>query len=103
MRLCSLTQDLLIATILPAELMAIRLAFSYVAELEPDKYILCTDSLNAMICIENLIVKNILVQKIQELCLREMERGVGISMPWIPSHMVIRGNDLADQAMIILR
>ena len=51
-----------------------------------------------MICIENQIVKNILVQRIQELCHREIERGVEIFKLWIPSHMGIRGNDLADQA-----
>ena len=65
------------------------------SELEPDKYLLCTHSLNATICMENRIVKNILVQRIQELCSREIKRGVEISMLWIPSHMGIRGNDLA--------
>ena len=50
-RRCSLPG---IATILTAELMAIRLALNYAAELEPDKYLLCTDSLNAMICIIGL-------------------------------------------------
>ena len=66
--------------------MAIRLALNYVAELEPDEYLLCMDSLNAMICIENRIVKNIRVRRIQELCHRETERGVEISMLWLPSH-----------------
>ena len=60
-RQCSLPG---ITPILTAELMAIRLALNYVAELEPDKYLLCTDSLNAMICIENRTVKNSLVQRI---------------------------------------
>ena len=73
-------------------------ALNYVAELEPDNYLLCTDSLIVIICIENLIVKNILVQRIQELCHREIERGVEISMLRIPSHMGIRCNDLADHA-----
>ena len=62
-----------IATILTAELMSIKLALNYVAELEPGKYLLCTVLLNSMICIENRIVKTI-VQIIQELCHREIER-----------------------------
>ena len=41
-RRCSLPGT---ATIITAELMAIRLALNYVAELEPDKHLLCTDSL----------------------------------------------------------
>ena len=59
--------------------MAIILALNYGAELEPDKYLLCMDCLNAMIWIEKLIVKNILVQRIQELCHKEIERGVEVS------------------------
>ena len=49
-RWCSLPR---IAAILTAELMAIRLALNYVAELEPDKHQLYTGSLNAMICSDN--------------------------------------------------
>ena len=43
-RRCSLPR---ISTILTAELMAIRLALNYLAELEPDEYLLCADSQRA--------------------------------------------------------
>ena len=59
-------------------LMAIILASNYVTELEPGKYLLRTDSLNAMICIK----KNILVPRIQALCHREIRERSGDLVIW---------------------
>ena len=64
----------IMASILKAELISIKLARNYIAEQDADTYLLWTDLPNAMISIENRNVKNKLVQRIHEMCHKVIER-----------------------------
>ena len=81
------------ASIYTAELCAIQLALDVVNNSNEDKYIICVDSLQA---IEQQHIDHPLVLDVLEKYSALINKTVLFC--WVPSHVGIRGNELADAA-----
>jgi ribonuclease HI len=86
------------ASIFSAELHAIILSLEFVYASEKSNFVVCTDSLSSLQAIEGAKFENPFVVEILNLYLQLINRGKHIIMCWIPSHIGIRGNDMADKA-----
>ena len=83
-------------TIFSAELYAIWLALSLVRDFASSKFLVCSDSLSALSAIQNYSHPNPHVRKIQVQVMRLREDDIVIGFLWLPSHVGIRGNEIAD-------
>ena len=91
-----------VASIFTAELTALKLATRLIARSLTEspttkQFIICTDSLSAVLAIENLEPKNQLCLNIQHLFHNLLTSRIEIVLLWIPGHSSIPGNNLADQ------
>lgn len=59
------------------------------------KYIICTDSKSSVTSIQNIKNKNITISKIRDILIKFHTK---FKLMWIPSHIGITGNSLADEA-----
>ena len=84
------------ASIYTAELCAIQLALDVVNNSNEDKYIICVDSLSCLQAIEHHYIDHPLVLDVLEKYSALINKTVLFC--WIPSHVGIRGNELADAA-----
>ena len=87
-----------VASIYTAELRAIYLALHHGISSTGDKLIICVDSLSCLQAIENLEIENPLVLSILELHSTFKTLKKDVVFRWVPSHVGIRGNELADKA-----
>ena len=87
-----------VASIYTAELRAIYLALHHGISSTGDKLIICVDSLSCLQAIENLEIENPLVLSILELHSTFKTLKKDVVFCWVPSHVGIRGNELADKA-----
>ncbi|XP_062704533.1 uncharacterized protein LOC134286857 [Aedes albopictus] len=87
-------------SIMNAELLAIREALRYTQEKQLDRVVILTDSKSACEAIKNTenANDNFLVFDINQLRNQLIQRNIKIQ--WIPSHIDVRGNDLADRAAV---
>ncbi|GBN08828.1 hypothetical protein AVEN_267213-1 [Araneus ventricosus] len=84
-------------SIFTAEITAILHALSHISSSPSDNYIICSDSLNALGSMTSLHrFSQPLTFKILELHNRLTSKGFTILFCWIPSHVGISGNELAD-------
>ena len=87
-----------IASVFTAELTAIKLALDTVLENQSSSTVVFSDSRSALDAIAKYAPVNHLIQSIQlqihELCIE----GKTIELCWIPAHVGIQGNELADAA-----
>ena len=85
------------ASIFTAEATAIDMALSIINKAKETKFVICTDSLSCLMALKTLdtpdprILK--LKMKIHEISLKNKS----IVLAWIPSHVGIDGNDMADE------
>ena len=84
------------ASIYTAELCAIQLALDLVNNSNEDKYIICVDSLSCLQAIEQQHIDHPLVLDVLEKYSALINKTVLFC--WVPSHVWIRGNELADAA-----
>ena len=84
------------ASIYIAEQCAILLALDVVNNSNEDKYIICVDSLSCLQAIEQQHIDHPLVLDVLEKCSALINKTVLFC--WVPSHVGIRGNELADAA-----
>ena len=84
------------ASIYTAELCAIQLALDVVNNSNEDKYIICVDSLSCLQAIEQQHIDHPLVLDVLEKYSALINKTVLFC--WVPSHVGIRGNELADAA-----
>ena len=84
------------ASIYTAELCAILLALDVVNNSNEDKYIMCVDSLSCLQAIEHQHIDHPLVLDVLDKCSALINKTVLFC--WVPSHVGIRGNELADAA-----
>ena len=84
------------ASIYTAELCAILLALDVVNNSNEDKYIICVDLLSCLQAIEQQHIDHPLVLDVLEKCSALINKTVLFC--WVPSHVGIRGNELADAA-----
>ena len=84
------------ASIYTAELRAIQLALDLVNNSNKDKYVICVDSLSCLQAIEHQHIDHPLVLDVLEKYSALVNKTVLFC--WVPSHVGIRGNELADAA-----
>ena len=84
-------------SVLSSELFAICEAIKLTKNYNNNKFIILSDSQNALNAITNNNHKNPIVNQIQELYQDLTEEGNEILLCWIPSHSIIPQNDLADK------
>ena len=84
------------ASIYTAELRAIQLALDLVNNSNKDKYVICVDSLSCLQAIEQQHIDHPLVLDVLEKYSALINKTVLFC--WVPSHVGIRGHELADAA-----
>ena len=86
------------SSIFTAEAVAVYRALQYIKLSKFEKFIIFTDSLSLIQSIQNLNEKNAVVLSIFEILGQIFEKKKKVIFCWIPSHVGIKGNELADQA-----
>ena len=89
-----------VASIMTAELIAIRLALSIVSESDHGKFIICSDSMSAINAVDNYLDNsdNALVSRIAFEMNDLISAGKKIAITWVPSHVGVVGNEKVDAA-----
>jgi ribonuclease HI len=82
-------------SIFSAESQAIQNAISHAMTLVSEEILIISDSLSALLALKNPYPKNEIIQSIQE---KLSNSGKKIEFLWVPSHIGISGNELADKA-----
>lgn len=85
------------SSIFSAEIYAINLALNLIKEKEDPKYIIFTDSQSAIIAIKNKRTNNPLIADLL-IKFQQLKNKNEIILCWVPSHVGIQGNELADTA-----
>ena len=85
------------ATVFTAELTAILKALSIVCP-TTRRLVVCSDSLSSLQVLRDIYSKNILVRDILCAIHTLWARGIEVFFIWVPSHVGIPGNELADEA-----
>lgn len=86
------------ASILTAELHAIKLALGIVVESSKEQFVIFTDSLSSVECLSRGSTSNHFTWRICEQIHQLQTSGKTIVLSWIPSHVGISGNERADIA-----
>jgi len=81
-------------SVFAAEAIAILKAIKHALE-HKGKHVICSDSLSTLHGVENLYNKDSLLCEIRHHCIQNRSK---IKLFWVPGHMDIEGNDLADNA-----
>ena len=81
------------------ELTAIFLALNWIQDFKPLNTVIFVDSLSALQAIKGSIykVKNYIIYDIYNICTSLSKIGINVILEWIPSHVGILGNELADK------
>ena len=61
------------------------------------KAVICSDSLSCLLAINNKQIKNPIISKTRSLHRKLIHRGKSVIFCWIPSHIGIHGNTVADR------
>ena len=85
------------ATVFTAELIAIKIAITFLRQNKIIKSTIYTDSLSAVLAIKKK-KSNHLVTEIHEIYTSLKNKNSNTTICWIPSHVGIAGNELADRA-----
>nr|CAI5844276.1 unnamed protein product [Callosobruchus analis] len=85
-------------SIYTAELTAILQAMIYVQNNRPGTYLVCSDSLSSILSLQENFSKDPLIQQISSLNYQLCCQSKIIVIVWVPGHIGVRGNEVADQA-----
>ena len=85
-------------SVFSAEKLAIYNALQYVNSARVKKTVICSDSLSDLESLSNLYSTDALTIKIQLLVHRLLHRNFQLIFCWVPGHVGILGNELADWA-----
>ena len=85
------------SSIFSAEVKAIDLALKFIDTVDNNKFIIFSDSLSALQSLRNKNIKNPLIAKVLQKH-SDLVTMKSIVFCWIPGHVGIPGNELADQA-----
>ena len=86
------------ATIFTAELVALNLSLDIIRRSKRKKFAIFSDSLSSLLAINNRHLETGYMQKFITDYSQLSNSGKTIILIWIPSHIGIRGNELADEA-----
>jgi len=86
-------------SIFMCELTAIYLALNWIQDFKPLNTVIFVDSLSALHAIKGSIynVKKYIIYDIYNIITSLGNIGVNVTLEWIPSHVGILGNELADK------
>ena len=92
-----------ITTVFQAELVAIAKAVRYLIDSASpgENYRICSDSKSGLEAIKNIYVENKVAPEViycHEELQKLLEKGVTITLDWVPGHANISGNEMADTA-----
>jgi ribonuclease HI len=86
-------------SILTAELYALVQALKFIESSHHEtRFLICSDSLSSLQAIDTLYSPHTLVQEIHSLLASLASRDVTVVFCWVPGHVGIQGNELADKA-----
>ena len=86
-----------VSSVFTAELTAIFEALQCARTDGRVHFLLCTDSMSSMQAIDSCFPRNPLVSRIHDLLAGLRDAGIRVTFLWLPSHMGIAGNELADR------
>ena len=89
------------ASVFTAELLAVlsALRFIFFSSSSVNSYTIFTDSMSVLTSLGSLFPYHHLVQEIQDwFCLLQNRRKISVTFCWVPSHVGVVGNELADVA-----
>jgi ribonuclease HI len=87
-----------ISSIFTAELFALSKALEHIGHRPEKSFVICSDSLSSLQAIDTLYSPLSLVQSIHSLLASLDSQDVRVVFCWVPGHVGIRGNELADGA-----
>ena len=85
-------------SVFSSELVAIAKALCFIEVSDEDMHLILTDSLSSLLALRTFNPGNPLVQDILSLLASLDQIGKSVQFCWIPSHVGIKGNELADAA-----
>ena len=85
-------------SVFTAELRGILLALKHIYQSEEKYFLILSDSLSALQAISTRKITKPLLADIHDIHSKLANRGKIIVFFWVPSHMVIHGNDIVDKA-----
>ena len=86
------------ASVFSAELVAIIKALWFIEVSDADRHVIFTDSLSCILALKTIYPRHPLIQDVLVRLSILDEAGKSVSFCWVPSHVGIRGNELADAA-----
>ena len=85
------------ASIFTAELQALKMAFNIVKNCDGDHFIIFTDSLSSLQALDSNNCDHPFIQDILKLFNDCLSVNKKVVLPWLPSHVGIKGNEEADE------
>ena len=85
------------ASIFTAEANAIDMALDAINKTNNINCLILSDSLSCLMALKSSDTKNPIILKLKLRIHRILSRGINISLIWIPSHVGIEGNEMADE------
>ena len=85
------------ATIFTAEANAIDIAINNISKSENKNFLIITDSLSCLMALKSPNEKNPIILKLKQKIHIALSKNINISLLWIPSHVGIEGNEMADE------
>jgi len=86
------------SSVYTAELSAIRMALELIRRLKEKSFVIYSDYLSSLQAIQSFDIINITVFNILKLYTQLTDIGRHVSLCWIPSHVGIKGNEMAEKA-----
>ncbi|GBN51923.1 hypothetical protein AVEN_90822-1 [Araneus ventricosus] len=81
-----------------SEITAVYFAFKYIDEYAIRKSILYTDSMSLLESLRSSSTRNPLIKEVKNFYRHLLSKGARILFSWVPSHVGITGNELADKS-----
>ena len=86
------------SSVYTAELTAIRMSLEVIERSSDRRFVIYSDSLSSLQAIHSFDINNVTVFNILKLYTQLTDAGKHITLCWIPSHVGIKGNEMADMA-----
>jgi len=86
------------SSVYSAELTALGLALQYIGESSFQKFLICSDSLSCLQALQGFNLRNPLLQEVIHAYRESTSTDKDIVFCWVPSHVGISGNEVADFA-----